>query len=185
MQTSLIDMTKGYVTEILVQLGRKLGFEIGTEVQASDSAWVDVVWFDDRFDFGPKKEGRWVRVKTWRQPVLPVVGFEIEASAGAKTFKGSVANLNDLGPLMGIIVISEENIDKMRKRADLWSKKSTNEIWKELVRRAIQWVHEARPIVRIVVMTEAEIRQWWRRLQGSPLPRRSGRHLDRRFKFHE
>jgi len=154
-------MTKEEMTRILTDLGTKLGFNVGTEVQASDSAWVDVVWFDNRFDFGPKKGEKWSRVKTWRQPVLPVVGFEIEASAGAKTLKGSVANLNDLGALMGVIVISEENIDKMRKRAGLWSRKPSSEIWKELVRRAIQWVHEARPIVRIVVMTEPEIRQWW------------------------
>ena len=44
--------------------------------------------------------------------MLPVVGFEIEALAGVKTLKGSVANLNDSGPLMSIIAISDENIDK-------------------------------------------------------------------------
>jgi len=70
---------------------------------------VDVIWFDDRFDFDPRKGEKWSRVKTWRQPVLPVVGFEIEASAGAKKLKGSVANLNDLGPLIGVIVISEKH----------------------------------------------------------------------------
>jgi len=37
----------------------------------------------------------------------------------------------------------------------------SSEIWRELIRRAIQWIHEARPIVRIVVMTEPEIKQWW------------------------
>jgi len=60
-----------------------------------------------------------------------------------------------------VIVISEENIDKTRKRADLWSGRPSSEIWRELIRRAIQWIHEARPIVRIVVMTEPEIKQWW------------------------
>jgi len=154
-------MTKKDVTKILTELGTKPGFNVGTEVQASDSAWVDVVWFDDRFDFSPKKGEKWSGMKTWRQPVLPVVGFEIEASAGAMTLKGSVANLNDLGPLMDVIVISEENIDKTRKRADLWSGRPSSEIWRELIRRAIQLIHEARPIVRIVVMTEPEIKQWW------------------------
>ena len=152
-------MTKEDVTEILIELGRKLEFRVGTEIQASDSAWVDVVWFDSRVDFGPEKGERWSRVKTWRQPVLPIVGFEIEASAVAKRLKGSVANLNDLGALMGVIVISEENINEMRKRAELWRRKSTDEVWKELIRRVIQWVYEARPIVRIVVMTEPEIRR--------------------------
>lgn len=72
-------MTKEATTENLVKLGKKLGFQVGTEIQASDSAWVDVVWFDDKFDFGPMKGEKWSRVKTWLQPVLPVVGFEIEA----------------------------------------------------------------------------------------------------------
>jgi len=79
-------MTKKDVTKILTELGTKPGFNVGTEVQASDSAWVDVVWFDDRFDFSPRRRvKRWSGIKTWRQPVLPVVGFEIEASAGART----------------------------------------------------------------------------------------------------
>jgi len=156
-------MTKEATTKILVDLGKKLGFQVGTEIQASDSAWVDVVWFDNKFDFGPAKGEKWSRVKTWRQPVLPVVGFEIEASAGAKPLKGSIANLNDLGALMGVIVISEENIAKVRKRADSWSKKSDAEIWKYLLDdRAIQWVYEARPFVRIVVVSEHEVRDWAR-----------------------
>jgi hypothetical protein len=48
-------MTKESATNILVELGKRLGFHVGTEIQASDSAWVDVVWFDDRFDYGPMK----------------------------------------------------------------------------------------------------------------------------------
>jgi len=153
-------MTKETVTEILVDLGRRLGFEVGLEIQASSSAWVDVVWFDEKFDFGPLKGESWSRVKTWRQPVLPVVGFEIEASAGTKTLKGSVANLNDLGALMSIIIISDENVEKLRKRSSLWRRKSVNVIWEEWRRRVIQWIYEARPLVRIVVMTEPEVREW-------------------------
>ena len=155
-------MTKRDTTEILIKMGKKLGFQVGTEIQASDSAWVDVVWFEGKFDFGPKKGEKWSRAKTWRQPVLPVVGFEIEASAGAKPLKGSVANLNDLGALMSVIVISEENIIKVRKRADLWSKKSDDEIWKFLLDRTTQWVYSARPFVRVVIMTEHEVRDWAR-----------------------
>jgi len=156
-------MTKEDVTEILVELGKKLGFQVGTEIQASDSAWVDVVWFDGRFDFGHEKGEKWAGVKTWLQPVLPIVGFEVEASAGAKPLKGSIANLNNLGALMGVIVVTEENIAKMRKKAGLWSKKPDHEIWKELSRRTIQWVHEAKLPVRVVVMTEPEVREWARK----------------------
>jgi hypothetical protein len=123
---------------------------------------VDVVWFDNRFDFEPLKGDVWSRVKTWRQPVLPVVGFEIEASVVAKPLKGSVANLNDLGALMGVIVVSDENVERLKNRSNSWRNKSIDEVWRELLRRIIQWVYEARPLVRVVVMTEPEIREWAR-----------------------
>lgn len=156
-------MTKESVTNILVELGKKLGFRVGTEIQASSSAWVDVVWFDERFDFGPKKEEeRWSKVKTWLQPVLPIVGFEIEASAGAKTLKGSIANLNDLGALMSVVVISEENLAKMRKKGKRWSIERDESIWEELLMRTVMWIHEARPTVRVIVMTEPKVREWAR-----------------------
>ena len=153
-------MTKEIVTKALIELGKRLDFRVGTEIQASNSAWVDVVWFDERFDFGPAKGELWSRVKTWQQPVLPAVGFEIEASAGAKPLKGSVANLEDLGALMSVIVLSDENVERLRKRSNIWSNKPINKIWKELRRRAIQWVYETRPTIRIVVMTEPEIKEW-------------------------
>jgi hypothetical protein len=155
-------MTKESVTDILVELGKKLGFRVGTEIQASASAWVDVVWFDDRFDYGPKKGEKWSNVKTWLKPVLPVAGFEIEASAGAKPLKGSIANLNDLGALMSVVVISEENLTKMRKKGRRWSNEKDESIWQELRKRTLTWIHEARPTVRVVVMTEPEVREWAR-----------------------
>jgi len=155
-------MTKEAVTNILVELGKKLGFSVGTEIQASDSAWVDVVWFDDRFDFGPTKGDKWSKVKTWRQPVIPIAGFEIEASVGAKPLKGSIANLNDLGALMSVVVISEENLAKMRNKSAKWRNISPKLIWAELVKRTVTWIHEARPVVRVVVMTEPEVTEWAR-----------------------
>jgi hypothetical protein len=155
-------MTRESVASILVELGRRLGFRVGTEVQASDSAWVDVVWFDDRFDFGPRKGDGWSKVKTWRQPVLPVAGFEIEASVGAKPLKGSIANLNDLGAIMSVIVISEENIAKIRSKSAKWRDAQEKLIWAELSKRTVRWVYEARPIVRVVVMTEPEVKEWAR-----------------------
>jgi len=153
-------MTKESVTNLLVELGKRLGFHVGTEIQASDSAWVDVVWFDDRFDYGPMKGERWSRVKTWRQPVLPIAGFEIEASIGAKPLKGSIANLNDLGAPMSVIVISEENLAKMRNKGTKWRNAKDEAIWNELTKRTVKWIYEARPIVRVVVMTEPEVVEW-------------------------
>jgi hypothetical protein len=158
-------VTKEAVTETLLELGRKLGFKVSAEVNASESAWVDVVWFDSKFDFGPtEQDDRWVKLKTWRQPVIPLVGFEIEASANAKTVKGSVANLLNLGAMMSVIVLCKENVTAIRNRAAIHREKPDKDIWKFLERRATQWVYaEARPTgIRIVIMTEPEVNSWAR-----------------------
>ena len=63
---------------------------------------------------------------------------------------------------MGVIVVSDENVERLKNRSDLWRNKSIDEVWRELLRRTIQWVYEARPLVRVVVMTEPEIREWAR-----------------------
>jgi len=155
-------MTKAEVTDILSKLGVRLGFRVGAEVQASDSAWVDVVWFDSRFDFGPVSQAdQWIKARTWRQPVIPVVGFEIEASAGAKQVKGSVANLANLGATMGVLVLCEENVKAVRSRAQVHRNESEAAIWKFLLERATQWVSESRPAgVRVVILTEPELKAW-------------------------
>jgi hypothetical protein len=97
------------------------------------------------------------RVKTWRQLVLQIAGFDIEASIGAKPLKGSIANLNDLGALMSVIVISEENLAKMRNKGVTWRSAKNEIIWNELIKRTVKWIYEARPIVHVVVMTEPEV----------------------------
>lgn len=76
--------------------------------------------------------------------------------------KGSVANLNDLGALMSVVVISEENLAKMRKKGRRWSNVRDESIWEELRKRTVMWIHEARPTVRVIVMTEPEVREWGR-----------------------
>ena len=144
---------------ILLKLGRKLGFEVATEVEASEGAWIDVVWFDSRFKSGsldlPKPS------KTRRHPVLPVVGFEIEGSASSKQIKGSVTNLDILSPIMGIIILGRSNLDAIRKRAEIHRHKSDEELWKLLVNRVYRWVYaEAQPKTRIVIMTEDEALKW-------------------------
>jgi len=105
-----------------------------------------------------------VKLKTWRQPVIPLVGFEIEASANAKTVKGSVANLLNLGAMMSVIVLCKENVTAIRNRAAIHHEKPDKDIWKFLERRATQWVYaEARPAgIRIVIMTEPEVNSWAR-----------------------
>ena len=158
----------GSLMSPVLALGKELGFEVGSEIEASESQWVDVVWFDNRFDYGPTKAEKWSRVKTRRQPVFPIVGFEIEASANAKPLKGSVANLNGLGPQMGVIVLTKENISKVKKRGEIHRQQSDSEIWDWLIRRTTQWVLEARPTVRIVVMTEDEVMEWAKYVDSSP-----------------
>ena len=34
------------VKQLVINLGKKLDFDVETEVPASESAWVDVVWYD-------------------------------------------------------------------------------------------------------------------------------------------
>ena len=102
-------------------------------------------------------------MKTWRHPVVPTVGFEIEASASSKPLKGSVTSLVNLGATMGIVVLCEENVTKIRSRAKGNQDKSDEEIWRFLLERATQWVYaEARPSTRIVVLTEPEVKKWAR-----------------------
>lgn len=137
-------MTKESVTNTLVELGMRLGFRVGTEIQASDQLGWMLCGLMTGSISGPRKEEKWFKVKTWRQPVLPVVGFEIEASAGAKPLKGSIANLNDLGAIMGVVIISEENIAKMRKKGTKWSNETDESIWMELLKKTTKWVYETR-----------------------------------------
>lgn len=74
--------------------------------------------------------------------------------------KGSIANLNDLGAIMGVVVLSEENIAKMKRKGTRWSNETEESIWMELLKRTTKWVYEARPIIRVVVMTEPEVKEW-------------------------
>ena len=84
-------MTLGpQLSSLIAHLGRALGFEVATEVQAPESAWVDVVWFDKRISF----ERLGIRKPKMRfHPVLPVVAFEVEVKTGlnAKHIKGAAS----------------------------------------------------------------------------------------------
>lgn len=75
-------MTKESITDILVELGRRLGFRVGTEIQASDSAWVDVVWFDERFDFGPRKEESGLRLRRGGSPFFLLLALKLKPQLG-------------------------------------------------------------------------------------------------------
>ncbi len=158
------------MTNILIELGRHLGFEVGSEIEAGESAWVDVVWFDKRFDYGPTKREKWSRVKARRQPVLPVAAFEIEGSAGSKPLKGSIANFNELGAALNVIVLTEENIPKLKKRGH--QQEPDSKTWEWLVGRANQWIYESRPASRVVVMKESEVKDW-AKVAGLTLPSES------------
>jgi len=79
----------------LVALERRTGFEVRGKFKLRVSlGWMSSV-FDEKFDFESLKGNSWSRVKTWRQFILLVVGFEIEASTKTKTLKGSMVNLNN------------------------------------------------------------------------------------------
>ncbi|MEM3840439.1 MAG: hypothetical protein QW090_04760 [Candidatus Bathyarchaeia archaeon] len=147
--------------EIICELGERLGFEVEREVPASSSAWVDIVWYDKRFRFPkPKSTETLLRV-----PKLPVVAFEIEVKTAInpKHIKGSIANLDDVGASMGILVLGKENLDTLRKGAQIHQKKENEDLWKTLLEKVRLWTNEAHPKTRIVIITEDEIREWAKR----------------------
>lgn len=153
----------GKLVDLVVDMGRKLNFDVATEVEASESAWVDVVWFDKQFSFeslGIKKP------KMRLMPVLPVAAFEIEIKTGtnAKHIKGSVSNLDNLGAQIGIIVIGQGNLDAFRK-ITTYKGKSDGELEKILMDRVYRWVYaESQPRRRIVIMSESQVVDWAKRL---------------------
>lgn len=153
------------LAKLLIRLGRAMNFEVKGEVEASESAWVDVVWFDSRL--GPTALNV-SKPKLRKHPLLPVVGFELELSTGlnAKHIKGSVTNLDNLGAQMGIVVVGEANLAQLQKRK-LSIEKSLEALRKELDERVYKWVYaEAHPRTRIVVMSEHEVRKWADRVLG-------------------
>ncbi len=147
--------------DIISKLGDELGFEVHREVVASEGACVDAVWFDKRLapsTFGIKSYALLREV-----PVLPVVAFEVEMSTGgnAKHVKGSVSNLANLGAQLSVIVICNESVDALKKRTKAFSAHSEEEVARVLMNRVYGWVFaESRPSGRLVIMTEAQVREW-------------------------
>jgi len=149
-------LPKRTLTQLLKELGSELKFHVKTEVEASESAFVDLVWFDNRFPIPGKK------FKMRYALVLPVVGFEIELHTGlnAKHVKGSVSNLSNLGAQLGVIVIGQANLDALQK-SPAYKNKKEDEVKKSLCDRVYRWVYaEAQPRVRVIVMFEEEVRVW-------------------------
>jgi hypothetical protein len=70
MAASETGLTKHELTELLKKLGELLDFDVRTEVEASESAWVDIVWFDKRLPPGEKS------FKMRYAPVLPVISVK-------------------------------------------------------------------------------------------------------------
>jgi hypothetical protein len=48
----------------------------------------------------------------------------------------------------------------MRNKGITWRSAKNEIIWNELIKRTVKWIYEARPIVRVVVMTEPEVVEW-------------------------
>jgi len=152
--------------EHLSRLGKKLKFDVRTEVQASDSAFVDLVWFDSQLPIPTGKKSFNMRYS----PVLPVVGFEIELHTGlnAKHIKGSVSNLSNLGAQLGVIVMGDGNLAGLKKQP-AHEKKSDEDIRQMLCDRVYRWVYaEAQPKGRIIVMFEDEVTTWGKRISSNP-----------------
>jgi hypothetical protein len=144
------------IAQILKELGTHLGFIVKQEVEASESAFVDLVWFDNRFPIPPK------HFRMRYAFVLPVIAFEIERNTArnAKHVKGSVSNLTNLGAQLGVIVIGEPNLAALQDSPAFKGKKRSV-VRKSLCDRVYRWVYaEAQPKTRIVVMFEDQLRAW-------------------------
>jgi len=151
------------IEDIIVEIGSRLEFEAVKEVEASGSAWIDVVWFDKSIpisSLGVKKPD------LRKHPVLPVVGFEIEKKTAndAKHIKGSISNLEVLGAPLGVIVIGQDNLKIWRKQADKYKNLSDTELEEKILKRLRKWKDEVRPRCRIVIMLEKDIIEWTNRL---------------------
>jgi hypothetical protein len=157
---------KPTLTALLKDVGNGLDFLVKTEVEASESAFVDVVWFDKRFPLPLHGKSFKMRYEL----VLPIVGFEIElrTARDAKHIKGSVSNLNNLGAQLGVIVIGQDNLVAIQE-SPAGKGKKPSVIRKALCDRVYRWVYaESQPNVRIIVMFEKEVREWAERLRLKP-----------------
>jgi len=148
--------------KLLMQMGADLHFEVRREVEASESAWVDIVWFDKRLPLTTAHK------KMRYAPVLPVVAFEVELRTGlnAKHVKGSVSNLTNLGAQLGVIVIGQDNIAALLKQPA--HSKETEKQAQEILRdRVYRWVYaEAQPRSRVIIMFENEVLDWSKELKA-------------------
>lgn len=145
------------ITDRIVKLGQSLDFDVAREVEASESAWVDVVWFDKRLPVGEK------RPRMRYAPVLPVAAFEIERQTAlqAKHVKGSVSNLSNLGALLGVVVIGAVSLPLLRKQTKGNATKNDMELEQILKDRMYRWIYaEAQPRTRVIVMFEREVFGW-------------------------
>ena len=145
--------------EFLSRVGNELGFDVKREVEASESAFVDLVWFDQKLPLPKTKKPLHMRYA----PVLPVVGFEIERHTGlnAKHVKGSVSNLNNLNAQLGVIVIGSGNIKYLKEKGP-YQNQDEKQIKQILRERIYRWVYaEAQPRCRIIVVFEDEVTARW------------------------
>ena len=152
----------------LIMLGEQLNFDVLTEVQASESAYVDVVWFDKRLPVGALGSKQ---LKMRYAPVLPVAAFEVELHTGlnAKHVKGSVSNLSNLGALLGVVVLGKQNLDLLKKQKP-HANKTPDELERTLRDRVYRWVYaEAQPRNRVIVMFESAVDKWTMQLQQSEM----------------
>jgi hypothetical protein len=158
--------TENTLIKELLDIGVRLGFDVRREVEASESAWVDIVWFDKALPLmAAHKKMRYA-------PVLPVVAIEVELRTGlnAKHVKGSISNLNNLGAQLGVIVIGQGNIETLLKQPA--HSKATKEQAQEIIRdRVYRWVYaEAQPRGRVIIMFENEVRDWSKGLKSATEP---------------
>jgi hypothetical protein len=157
--------TDHYLENLIETIGEHLGFKVAHEVEAgSESAYVDVVWFDKNI-----YESLGIRTspRMRHNPVLPIVGFEVEkkTALNAKHVKGSISNLDNLGAQMGVLVIGSENLESLRRQT-AHAKDDTKQLEKILMARVYKSIYEeSKPRNRIVVMWQKDVEAWAKNLK--------------------
>jgi hypothetical protein len=120
------------IADRLVAYGRRLGYQTRKEWRTELGNRIDVVWAQDL----PAELAAMTS-----QPLLPVVGFEIETSwRTRKHVKGDIFNLQDLGAALGIIVLCKGPQDSPAEVASL--RKAAQRYVAKLGLRILVWTED-------------------------------------------
>jgi hypothetical protein len=95
--------------ELLNRLGTPPPYLAIREFKGSALHWPDVVWFEQNLPDSFRPHGF---------PGVPVAAFEAESSRSMQSIKGAIANLEQLKPAVGFIVIPKR-VSQIRRTIEV------------------------------------------------------------------